>query len=93
MSFLPGGRGGLTKQVLSDALKPVLDRLDTLDGQFRTLDGQFRDFRTHVDKRFDNIETMLKALGAPDERENVEHVRQRIRSPRSIPAERVGFGE
>ena len=76
--FLPGGRGGLTKQDLSDALKPILDRLDTLD-------GQFSDFRTHVDKRFDDIETMLKALGAPAERENVEHVRQRVRSPRSMP--------
>ena len=77
---------GLTKQDLSDALKPILDRLDTLD-------GQFRDFRTHVDKRFDNIETMLQALGAPAERENVEHVKQRVRSARMPTAERVGFGD
>ena len=79
---------GLTKQDLSDALKPIRDRLDTLDGQFRTIDGQFRDFRAHVDKRFDNIERMLQALGAPAERENVEHVKQRVRSARMPTAER-----
>ncbi len=71
----------------------VIERFDNLeakiDTQFEAVDTKFE----AVFRRLRTIENMLKALGADEEHKNVEHVKQRVRSPRSMPAERVGVGE
>ena len=76
----------ITKEDLTNALKPIFDRFDAIDKRFEAIDERFE----AIDERFDTIETRLDAIDI-----RLHHIEQdigRIDQNIQIIAGQGGYG-